>query len=98
MFNNPCICGMTYALNLSEFNEHTKDPYHVARLQQIIINCQCGGSYTYSDQHNHFRSNSHKSWQSKDPAFFNQVQYICRCGTIFPYGQKNNHTDNHPTL
>jgi len=92
-----CPCGSMYKYTLDAFDLHTKeDQRHLDWIDQIIVDCPCGSSYNYGNQNNHFRSAQHKSWQSKDPKRFDNVQYICRCGHVFPYGQKEEHLKYHP--
>ena len=49
-----CHCGGKYMFNLESFDDHTKkDQHHLNWIYKINIDCQCGGSYNYSNQNNH---------------------------------------------
>ena len=56
-----CNCGGSYRNNVTDFDHHTKtNPYHLAWIKSITINCQCGEDYNDSNQINHFkRSRNH---------------------------------------
>lgn len=93
-----CLCGGTYLNNYDDFDKHCKhDEQHTNWIHKIIITCQCGGTYTYANQNNHFKASSHKLWQDRSSLNYNLVLYICKCGVVTEYWDRENHVKTHPT-
>lgn len=92
-----CYCGGFYYD--IDFERHiSQNEHHFEFLDTIEIDCQCGPNvkYNYSNQHNHFKLNSHKTWESHDSKRYYQVLVICKCGMIMPYGKRIEHNTTHP--
>lgn len=96
-----CACGEQYLFNLADFEEHCKNnERHRSYLNSIDpfeIICQCGATYNYKSQNNHFKSNYHKSWQNLSADNYYKVKYICKCGVIYVYMNKDDHLRTHPS-